>query len=371
MSIRAIEAVVFSVALIAIAVADIAHAQEGGPDATTGEEVGPVTVGVQINAPFVMKTDDGYTGMAIDLWNGLATSIGADTQYREYETVGDLVRATAAGDVDVAVTNLTVTEGRAQRIDFTQPWFDSGLRIMVSDDRRTGLGEIIEGLGDSGFLRGYAWIAGVILAAAVGLTFFDKRFDKDFPARWRDGFAESFYTVMQVATTGRPAARKNYFGWIGRIWQGLWLIAGIAVIAYITSTVTSVMTTLSLTNQIQSVDDLSGRTVGVLRDSVAHDFVRAQGLGRRSFLQIDEAVEALTNGRIDAIIEDAPILEYYAYTHPDVPVSVVGRLFEPDKYAFGLPQQSPIRRPLTVRILNAHEEDEIERLRTKYFGESS
>jgi len=79
----------------------------------------------------------------------------------------------------------------------------------------------------------------------VLLTFFDRRFDKSFPESWREGIAESFYTVMSVATSGKPAKRSNLFGWVGRIWQGLWLVCGVAVVAYVTSSVTSVMTTLS------------------------------------------------------------------------------------------------------------------------------
>ena len=39
--------------------------------------------------------------------------------------------------------------------------------------------------------------------------------------------------------------------------------------AYVTSSVTSVMTTLSLTNQINSVADLPGKSIGVFAGSVA------------------------------------------------------------------------------------------------------
>ncbi len=200
------------------------------------------------------------------------------------------------------------------------------------------------------------------------MTIFDRRFDQGFPRRWRDGFAESFYTVMQISTTGKPAVRKNLFGWIGRVWQGVWLMAGVVVIAYVTSSVTTVMTTLSLGNQIRGLQDLDDKTVGVLKGTVANDFVREQGFRHQPFLHLDDAVAALESGDIDAIIEDSPVLQYYAYTHPTKNVQLVGRQFEPDKYAFGLPQGSALRRPVTVEILSAQERDEIARLRTKYFG---
>ncbi len=86
---------------------------------------------------------------------------------------------------------------------------------------------MIEGLADAGHLRAYASVLGIIILATIAPTIFDRRFDKEFHQRWRDGIAHSFRSVMSVATNGRPPSRENLFGWIGRIWSTLWLIVGI------------------------------------------------------------------------------------------------------------------------------------------------
>jgi len=239
---------------------------------------------------------------------------------------------------------------------------------MVNDEQGSDLDALVSGLQRSGHLTVYAWIASVILFATIMLTLFDRRFDKSFPRRWRDGIAESFYTVMSVATSGKPPSRKNLFGWIGRIWQGLWLVCGIAILAYVTSSVTSVMTMLAITSQINSVDDLSGQTAGVFSGSVSEDYARSVGIRHRGYAGIDEAVTALLDGRVSTIIGDEPVLEYYANTHTDRPVSVVGAIFEPDKYGFALPQDSDLTRSLTVEVIGAHESGEIESIRIRYFG---
>lgn len=329
----------------------------------------PVVVGVYVNVPFVERGGDGtFSGMAVELWESLAESLGLTYRYVELESVRDLVNAAASGRIDVAVTNLTITEPRARRLDFTQPWYDGGNRIMVATDQEHGFATLVAGLRDAGFLKAYAWIAVVIVSATILLTLFDRRFDEGFPRRWRDGLAESFYTVMSVATSGKPPARKNLFGWIGRIWQGLWLVCGIAVLAYVTSTVTSVMTTLSLTNRITSLDDLTNQPVAVMTGTVQEEFVRNEGLRTRSYSGLDQAVTALLDGDVAAIIHDAPVLEYYAHTHHDQPVDVVGRLFEKDKYGFALPRESPLTRPLTLALLAALDSDKVEELQVKYFG---
>jgi len=338
------------------------------PPATPASE--PLTVGLYVSPPFVMKEGGRFTGMAIDLWEMLASNLGWRSRYVEIGTISELVDAAAAGKIDVAITNLTITKERAEHIDFTHSWFDAGLRIMVNDQQGTGFGEIFRGLRDAGHLRAYAWIAFVILVATVLLTLFDRYFDRDFPRRWRDGVAESFYTVMSVATSGRPPARKNLFGWVGRIWQGLWLVCGVAVLAYATSSVTSVMTTLSLTNQINSVADLPGRPVGVFTGSIAEQYVRQSHLDGRPFDHIDEAAQALIDGRISAIVGDAPVLEYFAHTNPRLPVKVVGAIFQPDKYGLALPRHSTLTRPLTIELIGARQSGQIQQIRRKYFGES-
>ena len=222
---------------------------------------------------------------------------------------------------------------------------------------------------DAGFLRAYAWLAFVVCAATVLLAIFDRRLDPNFPRRWRDGVAESFFSIMSVVA-GKPSGRRNVFGWIGRVWQGLWLVCGIAVVAFVTSSVTSVMTTLSLANQINSLADLPGKPVGVLIGSVSEDFARDSGFDLHTFANMDEAVAALADGGIAAIVGDAPVLEYHTHTHPDQRIDVIGGIFEQAKYGFGLPRNSPLTRRLTLELLGAHERGLIEELHAKYFGES-
>lgn len=351
----------FSLLALALALAAAAAAQ------SASEEQRALRVGLYISPPFVMRQDSGFTGMAVDLWEEVAAAQNLQFSYRAYPSARELVDATAKGEIDVAVTNLTVTESRAQRIDFTQPWFDAGLRIMVDKDRGSGFRDLLRGLKDSGQLRAFVWLFSVILLATVVFTLFDRRFDKDFPRRWRDGLAESFYAVMSVVTSGR-VVRKNLFGWIGRIVQGLWLACGVAVVSYITASIASVMTALSLTSQINGLRDLPGKTVGVFAGSVAQEYAEGHSIDSREYEGIDDAVQALHAGEIDAIVADAPVLAYYAHIHPEIPLLLVGKIFHPDKYAFALPVHSALTRPLSVDIIGAYEDGRIAELRKQYFG---
>jgi ABC-type amino acid transport substrate-binding protein len=330
----------------------------------------PIKVGIFESPPFVIKQGNRYTGMAVELWETMAAELGLQFRYEQFTNVRELLEALENRRIDLAVTNLTITESRAQRIDFTQPWFDSGLRVMVNDQQAADFWSILNGLKDSGHLRSYAWLAFIIFAATVCFTIFHRRFNQDFPAGWRDGLAEGFYSVMSIAASGRAPVNKNYFGWMGRIGQALWLVFGIAVLAYVTSSVTSVMTTLSLENQIAGVADLPGKTVGVMGGSTAEDAVEEMPVTTVPFSGMGAMIDALRDGEIDALIGDTPVLEYFIHTNPELQMKVVGAIFHTEKYGFGLPLNSALSRPLSVAVIGAHEDGVIETIRERYFGDS-
>lgn len=336
--------------------------------ASTPDVKTPIKVGVYVSPPFVMKKNGRFTGMSIELWESLSKRLALSFEYQQVPTFKELVQGTEEGRFDVAVTNFTITQERARNIDFTQPWYDAGLRIMTAKDRSSSFKEIISGLGNAGHLTTFCWLAFLILLGTVILTVFDRKYDKDFSNRWREGLAESFYHVMSIAISGK-ADRKNLFGWVGRILSAIWLICGVAVVAYVTSSVTSVMTTQSLTNQINSVNDLPGKNVGILTGSASERYAYETGLQIKSYNNIDQAAKALGAKEIDAIIGDAPVLEYHQHTHSNESFAVVGPLFKPDKYGFGVSKKSGIENLLTIELLGAHEQGFINVLRKKYFGE--
>lgn len=340
------------------------------PNITFAQEVPPrpVTVGVYVSEPFVNKqAGEAFSGMAIDLWQNVAARLDLASQYIEYPNYRELVRAVAAGEVDAAVTNLTITENRAQIVDFTHPWFDAGLRIMVPDSSGANWSELVSHLGDAGHLAAYAWIVLVILAATLFLTVFDRRFDPAFPRHWHEGLAENFFQVISITTSGK-SSRKNLFGWLGRIWQAFWLLFGIAVVAYVTSSITSVMTVAHITNNISGLADLQDKAVGARRGSVSEQFLKDRSIAVVPFDHLPEAVEALGQGQIAAIVGDSPVLEYFTHTHPHEPVDVVGSIFNPDKYGFAFPRDSDLVKPASVAILSLYESGEIAELKAKYFG---
>lgn len=326
-----------------------------------------VKVALYINPPFVTRTETGFSGLAVELWESIADRLALKYEYHVVPKVSDLLQAVTTGQADIVVTNLTITRDRMRHMEFTQPWFDAGLRVMINEQRNAGLHDLLSHLSDSGHLRVYLWIGLTVLAATLVLTLIDRRFDPDFPHEWHTGMAHSFYHVISVVTSGRTS-HKELWGAFGRVLSAVWMVVGVAVVAYVTSSVTSVMTANTLRSQISSVQDLSGKVVGTLRGSASEAVVVEMGLTIQPFDTLDSAVAALVARRISAIVDDAPTLEYYDATHPELPITEVGPLFHPSKYGFALPIHNPLRFLVSQEIVAAHENGMLERLRKTYFG---
>ncbi|EBP3305637.1 transporter substrate-binding domain-containing protein [Salmonella enterica subsp. enterica] len=232
-----------------------------------------VKVGVYISQPFVMAEQNQMSGLAIYLWKGFAREKKLESEYIEFSTINGLLDAVSTVEVDVAVTSITITEDRARRMAFSFPWYDSGLRILVSSGNNEKVwGGFLSSLTDAGHVKVYLIIITGILAGTLLLTLIDRKMDDTFPESWFAVLAESFYHVMSIVTTGKTT-HKLLFGSAGKIIAAIWMVCGVTIIAYITSSITSTMTTHSLQNTVKDVEDLSGKRIGVRAGSEAEKFL--------------------------------------------------------------------------------------------------
>jgi ABC-type amino acid transport substrate-binding protein len=172
---------------------------------------------------------------------------------------------------------------------------------------------------------------------------------------------------MSIAVTGRTS-RKHMFGALGRVFSAFWLICGVAVLAYVTSSVTSVMTVAAVTDQIESIDDLKDKTVGVLDGGASEAYATSIGLAIRAYPNLDAGIAALRADDIDAMIGDDTVLEYQVHDVVSPGLKVVGPVFNPEKYGFATALGSPLTRAISLDLMSAHEDGTSKTLGDKYLG---
>ena len=326
-------------------------------------------VAVIYSPPFSMeKSPAVYTGFSVELWEKLAATLKLNYVYVPCSTMPELIQKLESGQLDVAVTNMVVTSSRLKLIDFTQPYFNGGLRIMVNSDRRFNFARFYAALDKYGYIEIFLVFTGILLVLTYVVTLFQRRLTQDFPQRWHEGLADSFYHVMSVAMNGKiNYAAKT--GALGKVLAGIWLMCGVAVVAYITSSVTSIMTLNKLKNEINGAQDLNGKLVGVMKGTAAEEFCQVHQMYVKAYTDPKVAVSDLINHQIQAIVGEAASLQYYDKMHPELPITEVGSVFSDEKYAFGLPKDSGLRTELNIGLLMLQENGFLHDLQLRYFGD--
>lgn len=320
-------------------------------------------VGIFVNPPFVMAESGAYSGFAIDLWEQIAANLAVPFQYVEYPVLGGLLQDAENGAVDLVVTNLAANYERASALNLSFPWYDSGIRIMIREDEH---GHFWTKLNRAQI---YSYLAILLLLGAMTftVTVIRRKMDREYSPSWLHGLSQSFHDVVAMAKRGNLSPKK--LSWIEYILAGLWMIFGVAFIAYITSTITTAMTTASLAPEIESIFDLPGKRVGVLADSEEQLYLRRMGITCVGYDHLEEAVRTLAKGGLDAVVGEAPVLEYLDASVPGVGLRVVGELVHPEKYVFaGGPEQAELTKAVSLEIIRLTELDVIWKLRDKYFG---
>jgi len=336
--------------------------------ATSSTPPAPLKVGVYVHEPFVLATSRGYEGFSMDLWKEIAGDLGRGSDFTVYPSIPELLNAVSSGKVDVGVSGIFVTEERLKLVDFSQPFLQGGLQVMVHEKRGSSFLKIWNGLRESGHLKIFGLGICVILLATILLTLAERRWNQEFHPDWANGVAESFYHVMSIVMTGK-STHKGLPGPWGRVLAAIWIAFGVGVVAYITSSVTSIMTVNSLEGIIKGPQNLPGHKVGIIPGTVGAQYCTDQHLDTAPFKSLPEAVNALVGRQIDAIVLDAITLQWYDNSHPELPITEVGPIFEKKSYAFALPIGSPLRHEINKAILKQNESGFLETLRKHYFGE--
>ncbi|NOL50400.1 glutamine ABC transporter substrate-binding protein GlnH [Pelistega europaea] len=80
--------------------------------------------------PFEFKEGDKYTGFDIDLFAAIAKEAGLTYKIQGMDFNG-IVPSLQTRNVDMAIAGISITDKRKAVVDFSDPYYDSGIAIMV------------------------------------------------------------------------------------------------------------------------------------------------------------------------------------------------------------------------------------------------
>lgn len=350
--------------LVVAAWASLGVARVNAEDAAQGKVL---RVAVKPIAPFVLKQGTELSGFSIDLWHELAQRLKVDTVWVEVRTVGEQLQAVENGEADVAIAAITITKERETAVDFTQPYFDSGLQIMV---RAQGSNHLL------GVFDSVPWLTvATLLAVFIAIMFvmanvlwlIERQSSQHFQKGYLKGMGEGLWGIALIVATGEHGDRQASRVVKRLVVFFMWLV-GVVLIAQLTATVTSTQTVDRLNSDIRGPADLAGKIIASVRGTVAADYLTEHGLQYVDAASGDEGYELVLQGRVQAMVFDAPTLQYWATKRGNGRLRVVGPIFAPEKYGIAVADGSPLRKQINAALLQMYEDGRYEELYNKWFS---
>lgn len=353
------------VMLSSFAMASAGDAPAG--QSNTSTDNAPLRVVIASVAPFVLPQTATPEGFSVDLWNELARRMHVQFAWTRVQSQPELLAAVEHGNADVAVAAITMTPEREKSVDFSMPFFDSGLQIITRARNENSL--------VSAFLS-VPWMAVfqlfviavviiVVLANLIWLT--ERKSDPHFRKPYFRAIGEGLWITMLIIATGEHGERDAPNLWKRILVPAMWLI-GVILIAQLTATVTSSQTVARLQSDIRGPDDLPGKSIGTVPGTVAAEYLTERGL---PFVKVTSAAEGfrmLTDGEVQAIVYDAPTLQYWAAKQAHGVLAVVGPVFRPEKYGIVVANGSPLRKAINEALLTMYEDGTYDQIYGKWFS---
>src|SRR5262249_2265872 len=91
----------------------------------------------------------------------------------------------------------------------------------------------------------------------------------------------------------------------------------------------------------------------------------------RPYPDLEQALQALLDGRADALVHDRALLAAVLKQRPDLPVRILPGSVRPEYYAIAMRPDEPLRRRIDLAIARILDSDEWNRLRFDYLGEQA
>ena len=320
-------------------------------------------VGVSGSPPFVMPRGEVTQGISIQIWEEVASRLNEPFELVHQPNTEANLRALERGDLDLSIGPISITPDRLAnpRIDFTQPYFHGkeGLMLPV---KAPGLWER--------FKPFFGWAALSSLGGLMILLFLvgnliwlaeRRRNVEHFPRHYLHGVGNGMWFALVTLTTvgygDRSPTTKT-----GRMIAGVWMLMSLLALSSITAGLASAFT-VSLSklepDAVRERSDLRGKTVSVVAGTTSKTWAKIYGARPKEASSLDQAIDLLAKGEVDAVLFDEAPLRYYLQQTPEAPFKMASFSLANQTYGFVVPMNSDLRTPIDVILLQMQRSGEV------------
>jgi polar amino acid transport system substrate-binding protein len=340
--------------------AGLTHSEEPAPVQNLSRP--RLVVGVIQSPPFCIRGKDGsWSGISVELWQQIAADIGIDTEFRETTITGLFDDLAPGRPLDVSIGALTITPEREDRLDFSQPFYLSGLSVAVKT--APGTGGVWAWLG-----RLFAWnfwriLVGLFVSLTLVALLIWALERKGNPNHFGGGGkvhrgigSALWWSAVTMTTVGDGEIAPRSLA--GRLVAIAWMFVSLFLVSWFTAAMASVLTAERLdagpgSFVVRGPDDLRRLHVAAIASTSSEDYLRSRQIDYLPIPLAKDLLEVLLTDRAQAVLGDTPSLRYVARSGPYAgKITVLPLTLQTELYGIALRDGSPWRKPVDRALLH-------------------
>ncbi|MEM8859180.1 MAG: transporter substrate-binding domain-containing protein [Chloroflexota bacterium] len=334
---------------------------------STAQSSDVLKVGINPVEPFVFLDGPVPSGFSIDLWDAIANEAGIEYEFIELENVTALLDAVQAEEIDLGIGATSIRASREEVVDFSLPFFAAGLQIMTASDVDQGALSVFRSIFTPNLVRFLAATLATLLVVAHVAWLLERDENEDFQGSYLRGIWGGIYWTIVTASTvgyGDTVLKDSR----GKLLAVVWMLLSLFLVSYFTATVTTSLTVGRLESGIRGPQDLRGFSVITLPGTTSAAYLTERGIAHSTVEDVQTAIGALQNGSADALVYDAPVLQYFSNLAIAQDVILVPTIFQNENYGIVLPQGSPLKEEVNQSLLRVQENGVYAQLTQRWFG---
>ncbi|KAM9339750.1 uncharacterized protein grin2da [Symphorus nematophorus] len=295
--------------------------------------------------------------------------------------VGEVVSNRA----DMAIGSLTINEERSEVVEFSVPFVETGISVMVSRSNGT--------VSPSAFLEPYSpavWVMMFVMClSVVAVTVFIFEFfspvgyNRSLQSAKKSGGSK--FTIgksvwlLWALVFNNSVPVENPRGTTSKIMVLVWAFFAVIFLASYTANLAAFMIQEEYIDTVSGLSDKKFQQpteqypplrFGTVPNGSTEENIRSnypnmhQYMIRNNQKGVEEAIDNLKTGKLDAFIYDAAVLNYMARKDEGCKVMTIGsgKVFATTGYGIALHKNSRWKRPLDLALLQLVGDDEIDML---------
>ena len=316
----------------------------------------PIKVVVAGSAPFVVVDGGEPDGVAVDLWEAVAARADVPYELEVEETIPGALEGLASGRYDAAIGPISITANRAERVAFTQPYYESPLSIVATAEGASTWDRL-----RPFFTKAFGVGVGILMLvlAMVGVAFWwterkanPEQFSSD-PIR---GIGAGLWLALVTMTTVGYGDKAPVTPG-GRFVAGLWMVVAMLTASSLTASIATALTLSQIGGEgIDAPEKLSGRKVAVVRGAPAAGFARQHGARVETVESVEDGLDRLAKGQVEALVHDRAVLAHELDGRDDeTELLLTSGEYEVRGYGFAVPLGSTLVHRLDPAVLQVRE----------------